>query len=143
MSSDLVFTLDRVGAALRADEIAFATDSDGDISVRWSDGDHVLITTGGARKQMLVSNYSHRGRYPLEKFAALCEASNTWNKNQYFPKAYVHRRKDDSVCVMGEIITDLDYGCSDEHLGLLVTVIVRTSVQLGKAVETWLAPPPG
>jgi hypothetical protein len=123
-----------IGSVLDAREFTYFTDADGDIGGWWYDNLIYFSRLGPARELLQVRTRSHRD-FDIDDVPRLHAFCNRWNHDKLWPKAYVHVADDGTAFVVGEVVTDLEYGVSAEQLDQLMMCGIATGCELATEVD--------
>jgi hypothetical protein len=108
---------------LKAEGLRYLRDSDGDFCVMFSPGDDLdhemrvwLMAVGSQKDVYSITVYSSKS-YPKSEWSRCLMLCNTWNREQYWPKAYLNVDDPDAdtsggICLEGQI--DLEEGIHQE-----------------------------
>lgn len=124
--------------ALTAMELKYFTDSDGDVGATWDDFIVYFFRMGEQHEILNVRVTIHR-KFPVEDVLRLQTFCNDWNRDKLWPKAYVRVSEQDGrpveAQVIGEVVTDLEYGVALAQLRQLISCAVGTGSSLGTALQ--------
>lgn len=129
----------RIAAHLDREGYRHAMDEDGDLAASWN-GNPFWIMVSGEREEVLQVRGRWARSVPLVARNALLQIVNGWNRDRFWPKAYL-RQESSRLALYGEWSTDLARGVTDEQLGRLVLTGLATTLQLFDNAETTLGPP--
>ena len=128
----------RIAAYLDSEGYKHVMDDDGDLAATWNGNPFWLIVSGEREEVLQV-----RGRWatslPREVRTSLLHVINGWNRDRFWPKAYV-RDEGGLLAVYGEWSIDLAHGVTDEQLGRCVLTGLATTLQLFDHVAATLPP---
>ena len=128
----------RIAEYLDGEGYRHVLDRDGDLAATWN-GHPFWLMVSGEREEVLQVRGRWAGTASLELRPALLLVVNDWNRDRFWPKAYL-RLEDDALALYGEWSTDLEHGATDAQLGQLVDTAIGTTLQLFAQVETTLGP---
>lgn len=131
-------TRERLAAHLRSQAYSFGTDADGDLAARW-DGNPFWLMLLGDREEVLQVRGRWASAVPLTSRTTALHLVNDWNRDRYWPKAYV-REEQGALSLYGECSTDLESGVTDGQLGELVEQALETTLSLFAVAEASLGP---
>lgn len=123
------FGLDRYPTALNALEVNFGTDDDGDHLADW-DGLRLWFVARGNDQEMLVIQGHLDERPPEGDRAEVLAALNEWNREKFFPKAYVHEPHEGFLPISTDVTVDLETGATDAMVKQQVMLAISTNLQL-------------
>ena len=76
---------DRIAAYLRAKELMFNRDDDGDVFINFDGNGFVLLATG-EKREILVVRGAWQVTAPIEMRDRLVDLCNDWNRDKLWPK---------------------------------------------------------
>jgi hypothetical protein len=124
--------------ALNAMELKYFTDSDGDVGATWDDFIVYFFRMGEQEEILNIRVIIHR-KFPVEDVLRLQTFCNDWNRDKLWPKAYVRVAEQDGqpveAQVIGEVVTDLEYGVALAQVRQLISCAVGTGSSLGTALQ--------
>lgn len=122
-----------IASVLDGRDHPYETDPDGDLVGRWDDNVIYFIRCGAAGELLQIRTIAATS-FPIDDVPRLYAFCNTWNRDRFWPKAFVHVNDDGSVRVCGEVVTDLEHGVTPAQLDQLLGCGILTGVQMSKAV---------
>jgi len=129
----------RIAAFLDGEGYKHVMDDDGDLAASWNGNPFWIIVSGELEEVLQV-----RGRWattvPVDARTSLLHVVNGWNRDRFWPKAYV-REEGDRLALYGEGSTDLAHGVTDDQLARFVLTGLATTLQLFDHVAATLPPP--
>ncbi|MEE6261087.1 YbjN domain-containing protein [Plantactinospora sonchi] len=127
LSNELIATvLDRRGHP-------YETDPDGDLVGRWDNSVIYFIRCGAAGELLQIRTIAATS-FAIDDVPRLYGFCNTWNRDRFWPKAFVHVNDDGSARVCGEVVADLEHGVTPAQLDQLLGCGILTGVQMSAAV---------
>ena len=115
---------DRIAAYLKAKDLVFNRDEDGDVFTNFDGNGFALLATG-EKREILVVRGAWQVTAPIEMRDRLVDLCNDWNRDKLWPKTYITVEDNGAVRVRTELNIDMEYGASD--LQLKITKIGRAS----------------
>jgi len=128
----------RIAAYLDGEGYRHVMDDDGDLAASWN-GNPFWIIVSGEREEVIQVRGRWATTLPLAARVSLLHVVNGWNRDRFWPKAYV-REEDGQLALYGEWSTDLAHGVTEEQLGRVVLTALATTLQLFDHVATTLPP---
>ncbi|WP_433532027.1 YbjN domain-containing protein [Micromonospora sp. CA-263727] len=126
-------TRDLVAAVLANRGHAVTTEAGGDLVGRWADG-HIWFLRAGDAGELLQVRTVAVHAFPVDRVPLLHEFCNTWNRDQFWPKAFVHVDDAGHARVCGEVIADLERGVTPHQLDRLLDQGISTGCRLAAEV---------
>jgi hypothetical protein len=128
-------------APLSVEAIAAILDERGDryrveggrVSGQWVNS-VIHFERGGERDEILIGRIIADRSLPADRRSEAYEFCNAWNHDKIMPKVYVHDTGDGELLVVGEVVTDLEYGVAGQQLAVLIDVTIGSGVQMADAV---------
>ena len=103
---------------------------------------HVNLRLGGTRQQALVISVSPAGNFPAQERVRLMEVVNEWNRDTWWPKAFVRETSHaDQVGVVGEHTVWLPKGIHFEALVELIDGATACAADLFEKVAAAMSLP--
>jgi Putative bacterial sensory transduction regulator len=125
---------DMITAALDARAFTYRVDEDGDVFGNWENNLIYFFRIGEFREMLQVRATAHRA-FSTDDLPRLYAFCNSWNHDRLFPKAYVHVARDQSVRVIGEVVSDWEKGVTAAQLDQVMICGIATGCQLSAAVD--------
>lgn len=133
----LPLTNELITQALSTMDLKYFTDSDGDVGATWDDFIVYFFRMGEQEEILNIRVIIHR-KFPVEDVLRLQTFCNDWNRDKLWPKAYVRVGEQDGrpveAQVIGEVVTDLEYGVALAQVRQLISCAVGTGSSLGTAL---------
>lgn len=124
--------------ALSSLGLKYFTDSDGDVGATWEDF-IVYFFRMGEQDEILNSRVVVHRKFPVGDVLRLQTFSNDWNREKLWPKVYVRVAEQDGRPVeaqlIGEVITDLEFGVAPVQLRQLISCAIGTGSSLASSVQ--------
>jgi|HigsolmetaAR206D_1030411.scaffolds.fasta_scaffold03038_3 hypothetical protein len=111
----------------------YYTDADGDLVGHWDDSVIYFLRLGAAGELLQIRTIATTS-FPIDAVPRLYAFCNSWNRDRFWPKAFVHVDDDGTARVCGEVITDLEHGVTPDQLDQLLDCGISTGVQMSAAV---------
>lgn len=124
---------DMIKAALDARGFAYFVDADDDIAGNFQ-GNLIYFFRLGERKEILQVRAMMQHVFSVDDIPKLYEFCNTWNRDQLWPKAYVHVTDEGNAVVVGEVTSDWEHGVTPEQLDQVLLCGIATGCRLGEAL---------
>ncbi|MEV6298739.1 YbjN domain-containing protein [Actinoplanes sp. NPDC051861] len=124
---------DMIKAALDARGFAYFVDADGDVAGNFQ-GNLIYFFRLGERQEILQVRGMMQHVFSLDDIGKLYEFCNTWNRDQLWPKAYVHVTDEGAAMVVGEVTSDWEHGVTPEQLDQVLLCGIATGCRLGEAL---------
>ncbi|SCL30667.1 Putative sensory transduction regulator [Micromonospora nigra] len=125
-------TRDLVAEVLAAQGHAVTPDDRGDLVGRWQDALIWFLLCGAAGEMLQVRTLAAPA-FAIDHVPALHAFCNSWNRDRFWPKAFVHVDDAGRARVCGEVITDLERGATTHQLARLLDRGVATGRRLAAA----------
>jgi hypothetical protein len=133
-----VLTNDLITDTLTGMELKYFLDSDGDVGATWDDFIAYFFRMG-EQHEILNSRVVIHRKFPVGDVLRLQTFCNDWNREKLWPKAYVRVAEEDGhpveAQVIGEVVTDLEFGVAPTQLRQLLSCAVGTGSSLASAVS--------
>ncbi|GIJ77104.1 Putative sensory transduction regulator [Micromonospora phaseoli] len=126
-------THDLVAAVLATRGHAVTTDDAGELVGRWAESHIWFLRAGDAGELLQVRTIATRA-FAVEQVPSLHHFCNTWNRDRFWPKAFVHVDDGGPVRICGEVITDLERGVTPHQLDRLLDRGISTGCRLAAEV---------
>ncbi|GIJ07247.1 YbjN domain-containing protein [Micromonospora andamanensis] len=126
-------TGDLLAAVLAHRGCAVAGDGDGALVGRWAQG-HIWFLRAGDAGELLQVRTVATHAFTVEDVPRLHDFCNTWNRDRFWPKAFVHVDDAGRARVYGEVITDLERGVTPHQLDLLLNRGISAGCRLADEV---------
>ncbi|MBX7268402.1 YbjN domain-containing protein [Micromonospora sp. Llam7] len=127
-------THDLVAAVLAHRGHAVTTDAAGGLVGRWAQSHIWFLRTGDAGELLQVRIVADRV-FAVPEVASLHDFCNAWNRDRFWPKAFVHLDDAGHAQVCGEVITDLERGVTPHQLDRLLDRGISTGCRLAAEVD--------
>jgi hypothetical protein len=108
-------SFDRVKAALEAMGAWHFVDSDGDLGGRWSGNDFYFFLGGDQHEVLTVRGYWW-ARLPGDRFEEVARVVNDWNRDHFWPTAYIRVDDEGNVRANTRVTIDWEDGVTDAQL---------------------------
>ncbi|MCZ7420300.1 MULTISPECIES: YbjN domain-containing protein [unclassified Micromonospora] len=132
-------TRDLVAAVLTHRGHTVAADADGALVGRWAQG-HIWFLRAGDAGELLQVRTVAVHAFSVEDVPWLHDFCNTWNRDRFWPKAFVHVDDAGRARVCGEAITDLERGVTPHQLDRLldrgISAGCRLAAEVGRLAGT-------
>ncbi|RIV40784.1 type III secretion system chaperone family protein [Micromonospora radicis] len=122
-------THDLVAAVLANRGHPVTVDPGGSLVGRWPDA-HIWFLRSGDAGELLQVRTVAIHPFPVETVPTLHEFCNSWNRDRFWPKAFVHVDDAGRARVCGEVTTDLERGVTPHQLDRLLDRGVRAGCRL-------------
>lgn len=116
---------ERIIRWLEQEEYVYFVDSEGDIGGLW-DERPVYFYVLGERDEILQVRGMWNRSVALAHLPEVLAATNRWNHDRIFPKAYAQVRDDGAVRIVAEHTVDLEHGVSDAQLAQMLSCALGT-----------------
>ncbi|WP_341719628.1 YbjN domain-containing protein [Micromonospora sp. FIMYZ51] len=126
-------THDLLAAVLAQRGHPVTTDAGGDLVGRWAGG-HIWFLRSGSAGELLQVRTVAADTFPVDLVPLLHEFCNTWNRDRFWPKAFVHVDDAGRARICGEVITDLERGVTPHQLDRLLDRGITTGCRLAAEV---------
>ncbi|AEB43529.1 MULTISPECIES: YbjN domain-containing protein [Micromonospora] len=134
-------THDLVAAVLANRGHAVTTDAGGNLVGRWAEA-HIWFLRAGDLGELLQVRTVATHTFPVELVPRLHEFCNGWNRDRFWPKAFVHVDDAGQARICGEVITDLERGVTPHQLDRLLDRGIVTGCGLATEVGQILGTAP-
>lgn len=128
-------TSQRIISCLRANELVFFVDSNGEIGTLSGSRLYQFILMGEQREILVV-----RGRWnrtaSIDRGNEILEICNKWNTATIWPKTYYRVKDDGEITVMTEVCYDLEFGVTDAQIDDILHCGVQTGAQFFDELDT-------
>ncbi|TCB96232.1 YbjN domain-containing protein [Micromonospora zingiberis] len=125
-------TTDLVAVVLGNRGHAVTTDAGGNLVGRWAEADIWFLRAGAGELLQVRTVATHA--FSVDVVPRLHEFCNTWNRDRFWPKAFVHVDDGGQARVCGEVITDLERGVTPHQLDQLLDRGISTGCRLAAEV---------
>jgi hypothetical protein len=125
---------DMIKAALDARHIEYAVDANGNL-VGSFEGNLIYFVRLGERSEILQIHGRMQHEFAVDDAPRLSEFCNAWNRDQYWPKAYVRVTDDGRAIVVGEVNYDWEHGVTLKQLDQVLIGGISSCCQLSNALE--------
>ena len=125
---------DRIAAYLKAKDLVFNRDEDGDVFTNFDGNGFVLLATG-EKREILVVRGAWQVTAPIEMRDRLVDLCNDWNRDKLWPKTYVTVDDAGAVRVRTELNIDMEYGASDLQLKQSLDCGIATSMSFFESLD--------
>ncbi|ROT32812.1 YbjN domain-containing protein [Micromonospora sp. HM5-17] len=122
-----------IASVLESRGYTYYTDEDGDLVGRWDDSVIYFFRLGAAGELLQIRTIAGTS-FDIDDVPRLYAFCNSWNRDRFWPKAFVHVDDDGSARVCGEVVTDLEHGVTPAQLDQLLGCGISTGVQMSAAV---------
>ncbi|MFG2060013.1 YbjN domain-containing protein [Micromonospora sp. NPDC048871] len=109
------------------------TESGGDLVGRWAQA-HIWFLRAGDAGELLQVRTVAIHPFPTQAVPRLHDFCNGWNRDRFWPKAFVHVDDAGQARVCGEVITDLERGVTPHQLDRLLDRGIGTGCRLAAEV---------
>ncbi|MDG4792455.1 YbjN domain-containing protein [Micromonospora sp. WMMD1082] len=127
-------THDLVAAVLTNRGHPVTTDAAGGLVGRWAQSHIWFLRAGDAGEMLQVRAVAARA-FGVEDVPWLHDFCNTWNRDRFWPKAFVHVDDTGHARVCGEVITDLERGVTPHQLDRLLDRGIAAGCRLAAEVD--------
>ncbi|NLU79963.1 YbjN domain-containing protein [Micromonospora sp. HNM0581] len=132
-------TRELVAAVLRHRGHTVAGGADGALVGRWAQG-HIWFLRAGDDGELLQVRTVAAHAFATEDVPWLHDFCNTWNRDRFWPKAFVHVDDGGRARVCGEVTTDLERGVTPHQLDRLldrgISAGCRLAAEVGRLAGT-------
>ncbi|MFV2100305.1 YbjN domain-containing protein [Micromonospora sp. LOL_024] len=126
-------TNELVVAVLATRGHAVTTNAAGELVGHWAESHIWFLLAGDAGELLQVRTIATR-TFPVEQVPSLHHFCNTWNRDRFWPKAFLHVADDGQARVCGEVIADLERGVTPHQLDRLLDRGISTGCRLAAEV---------